>query len=122
MMRRQMADPPLFEDAHALVIGIPPGLHDAEDIADVFADVPSSEVPRSALEGDGKPVLDLLTESGVAPSRAEAKRQIEGGGVYLNNRRVEEIDRRVRTADAIEGRFLVLRKGKKSYHLVRVLA
>jgi tyrosyl-tRNA synthetase len=94
----------------------------ADDIADVFADVPSSDVPRSALEGEGKAVLDLLTESGVAPSRAEAKRQIEGGGIYLNNRRVEEIDRRVRAQDAIDGRFLVLRKGKKSYHLVRVLA
>ena len=94
----------------------------AEDIADVFADVPSSDVARTALEGEGKPVLDLLTESGVAPSRADAKRQIEGGGIYLNNRRVEEIDRRVRAEEAIEGRFLVLRKGKKSYHLVRIPA
>jgi tyrosyl-tRNA synthetase len=94
----------------------------ADEIGDVFADVPSSDVPRSALEGEGKAVLDLLTESGVAPSRAEAKRRIEGGGIYLNNRRVVGLDRRVRAQDAIEGRFLVLRKGKKSYHLVRVLA
>jgi tyrosyl-tRNA synthetase len=93
----------------------------AEDIADVFADVPSSDVERSALEGDGMPIVDLLTETGIAPSRAEAKRAIEGGGIYVNNRRVGELDRRVSAADAIDGEFLVLRKGKKSYHLVRVI-
>jgi tyrosyl-tRNA synthetase len=91
-----------------------------DDIADVFADVPSSDVGRGSLAGEGKPIVELLTEAGIAPSRAEAKRAIEGGGIYLNNRRVAELERRVTLHDAIEGQFLVLRKGKKSYHLVRV--
>jgi tyrosyl-tRNA synthetase len=93
----------------------------ADDIADVFADVPSSDVARSALEGEGKPIVDLLTETGIAASRADAKRQVEGGGVYVNNRRVQELDRRVTMRDTIDGQFLVLRKGKKSYHLARVV-
>jgi tyrosyl-tRNA synthetase len=92
----------------------------ADDIADVFADVPSNDVPRTALSGDGLAITDLLTQTGVTPSKGEAKRAIQGGGVYLNNRRVDDVELRVTTADAIEGRFLVLRKGKKSYHLVRV--
>ena len=45
---------------------------------------------------------------------------MEGGGIYLNNVRVEEVDRSVSLDDTVEGKFLVLRKGKKSYHLVRV--
>jgi tyrosyl-tRNA synthetase len=93
----------------------------ADEIADVFADVPSSEIGRSALEGEGTGLLDLLAQSGVASSRGDARRSVDGGGIYLNGMRVEDPQRRVRTEDAVEGRFLVLRKGKKSYHLVKVV-
>ena len=93
----------------------------ADEISDIFADVPSSEIPRGELEGEGKGILDLLAETGLASSRGDARRSIEGGGVYLNNVRVQDIEARVRLEDAVEGRFLVLRKGKKAYHLVRVV-
>jgi tyrosyl-tRNA synthetase len=91
-----------------------------DDIAHVFADVPSSQLNKDELAGDGKTMVDLLDESGVAASKGDARRSIEGGGVYLNNRRVEGVDQRATIDDAIDGRFLVLRKGKKSYHLVAV--
>ncbi|MDP2955360.1 MAG: tyrosine--tRNA ligase [Longimicrobiales bacterium] len=90
----------------------------ADEVADVFADVPSSNVPRSSLDGEGMALADLLARSGVASSKGDARRSIEGGGIYVNNRRISEAARMVRAADAIEGRFLVIRKGKKSYHLV----
>lgn len=93
---------------------------DADEIADVFADVPSSGVARSALEGEGVGIIDLLAGSGVASSKGEARRSVEGGGIYVNARRVDGVDATVGLDRAIEGRFLVLRKGKKSYHLVRV--
>jgi tyrosyl-tRNA synthetase len=92
----------------------------ASDIADVFGDVPSSEIGRQELVADGKLIVDLLEECGIATSKGDARRSIEGGGIYLNNRRVESIDSRVTARDAIDGRFLVLRKGKKSYQLVEV--
>ena len=92
-----------------------------EEISDIFSDVPSSEMPRQAFEGDGRPILDLLAESGVTSSKGDARRSIQGGGVYLNNIRVEEVERQVRVEDSIEGRFLVFRKGKKNYHLVKLL-
>jgi len=92
-----------------------------EEIADIFSDVPSSEFPRGTFEGEGIPILDILVESGVASSRGDARRSIQGGGVYLNNLRVQDVDRRVRMEDALEGRFLVLRKGKKNYHLAEIL-
>jgi tyrosyl-tRNA synthetase len=95
---------------------------DAADIQDIFADVPSSELPRSALAGDGLPVVDLLADSGLAQSKGDARRTIQGGGVYLNNRRVEEQNQMITAVDAIEGQFLILRKGRKLYHLVKLLA
>ncbi len=93
---------------------------DAEEIADVFADVPSSQVPRESLAGEGTSLLDLLAETGVASSKGDARRSIQGGGVYVNNIRVEDVDRRISMEDALEGEFVVLRKGKKNYRLVRV--
>lgn len=93
----------------------------AEDIADVFADVPSSEIAWEELGGDGKPLLAVLVDCGLASSKGDARRSIEGGGVYVNNARVQDVGATVRTEDAVEGRFILLRKGKKSYHLVAVL-
>lgn len=105
----------------ALFSGAIEGLS-ADEIADVFADIPSSELSRDELGGAGKPVIDLLVESGLASSRGDARRSIDGGGVYVNNARVESVDVAVTTEQMIEGRFLLLRKGKKSYHLVALLA
>jgi tyrosyl-tRNA synthetase len=92
-----------------------------DEIEDIFADVPSREVARTQLEGEGMPIIDLLVDARVATSRGDARRSIEGGGVYLNNIRVEGVDRTVSAGDTLEGRFLVLRKGKKNYTLVKVL-
>ncbi len=81
--------------------------------------MPSHGVARESLSG-GTPFVDLLAESGLASSKGDARRAIEGGGMYLNNARVESVDAMVTVDDAIEGRFLVLRKGKKSYMLVQL--
>jgi tyrosyl-tRNA synthetase len=93
----------------------------ADEIGDIFADVPSREISRRALEGEGTSIVELLVKVQVATSKGDARRSIEGGGVYLNNQRVTDLDRSVTVNDAIEGRFLVFRKGKKSYTLVEVL-
>ncbi|MDT8304336.1 MAG: tyrosine--tRNA ligase [Anaerolineae bacterium] len=94
----------------------------ARDIADIFADVPSSEVPGASLQNGGTLVVDLVAGSGLAGSRGQAKRDVQGGGIYVNNRRVDELGQTVTLADAIDGQFLVLRKGKKRYHLIRVVS
>jgi tyrosyl-tRNA synthetase len=96
------------------------GLEPAE-IEEVFSDVPSSQVEAAALGGEGMPLADLLAASGLVPSKSEARRAIKGGGIYLNNLRVGEETRKVTAEDALGGRLLVLRKGRKDYHLVRVL-
>jgi len=92
-----------------------------EEIADIFADVPSSDLPRSALEGEGTALVALLADLSVTGSRGEARRGIEQGGIYMNNRRVADPQAHVTLDDTIARRFLVFRRGKKNYHLVRLV-
>ncbi|SVB72608.1 uncharacterized protein METZ01_LOCUS225462, partial [marine metagenome] len=94
----------------------------ADEIEDVFSDVPSSDMSRSDLSGNGLSMIDVATNSGLTKSRSESRRAIEGGGFYLNNVRVTDIERKIEIDDAAEGRFFVLRKGKKNYHLIRLLS
>lgn len=105
--------------SHALFGGDVTGLS-ADEIQDIFAEVPSNEMPRSRLAGEGVNIVDLLSECGVTKSKGEARRLIDEGGAYLNNRRVGSLDEVVRSEELLEGRFLVLRKGRKMYHLVKV--
>jgi tyrosyl-tRNA synthetase len=93
---------------------------DAADIADIFADVPSSEVRKANLEGEGLHVVDLLTTTALASSKGDARRHIQGGGIYLNNVRVTDPERRATIAETLNGQFLILRKGRRQYHLVRI--
>lgn len=94
----------------------------ASDILDIFAEVPSGELPKVQLEGAGVGIVDLLVASRLASSKGDARRSIAEGGIYLNNRRVAEAGQIVLLGDAIEGQFLVLRKGRKNYHLVKVVS
>ncbi len=93
----------------------------ADDIQDIFAEVPSSEISRQALAVEGVSVVDLLLDSDLASGKGDARRSISGGGIYLNNQRVSDTAQMATTADAIDGQFLVLRKGRKRYHLVQVV-
>ena len=64
--------------------------------------------------------LIYLIESDLASGKGDARRSIQGGGIYLNNQRVGDVTQTVTTEDAVAGQFLVLRKGRKRYHLVQV--
>jgi tyrosyl-tRNA synthetase len=93
-----------------------------EEILDVFGDVPSTQLERSLIEGDGIQLTELLAKCGLASSKAEARRLIQGGGVYLNNRRVTGEQTRVLLDEAIDGQVLVLRKGQRQYHLIKIVS
>jgi tyrosyl-tRNA synthetase len=86
----------------------------------VFADVPSTELPASECAGAGIAIVDLLWRVQLVPSKSEARRLVQSGGAYLNNRRLADPQTRVTQADAIGGRLLVLRKGQRQQHLVRL--
>ncbi|MEF3274079.1 MAG: tyrosine--tRNA ligase [Chloroflexus sp.] len=93
----------------------------ASDVADIFADVPSTTIPRHELTGDGVLLTEVLVRCGVATSKSEARRAIEGGGIYVNNIQSTEVTRRLTNSDSIDGQFIVLRKGRKHYHLIRLV-
>jgi tyrosyl-tRNA synthetase len=91
----------------------------AQAIQDIFADVPSSSLLKTQLE-EGLPLVDLLVHSGLVSSKGEARRAVAEGGVYLNNQRVEDAAQKVALGDASAGKFLVLRRGRKNYHLIKI--
>ena len=92
----------------------------ADELLDIFQDVPSSSLPRERLEGEGVALLELMTLTGLASSRAEARRRVQGGGVALSNQRVTDVRHNVTLEQAVDGRVLVLRRGAREYRLVRL--
>ncbi|MFN2576458.1 MAG: tyrosine--tRNA ligase [Pyrinomonadaceae bacterium] len=91
-----------------------------DEIVDIFSDVPSTEIDGSKIESDNFTLGDALVLAGLAPSKGEAKRLVQGGGVAVNNRRVDDARKSLATSDFIEGQVLVLRKGARHYHLIRL--
>jgi len=87
-------------------------------LSEIFADAPTSRLPVRRIE-DGLLLVDLLAETGLFQSKGAARKEIPAGGVYLNNERVTEPQTRIERAHLISGKALVLRKGKKNYHVVR---
>lgn len=92
----------------------------AGEIEDIFSDVPSSVLAKDSLSGAGINVVDLVAGSSLAKSKGEARRSIQEGGISVNNHKVNDEKQMITLNDVIEGSFLVLRKGKKNYHLVKV--
>jgi tyrosyl-tRNA synthetase len=87
---------------------------------DLAGEVPTSGIARAALEGAGTTVIDLLVTAGLAASKSESRRAVESGGVYLNNAKVDGVAASARTGDLLFGKYLLLRKGKRSYAILQV--
>ncbi|MGA4579312.1 tyrosine--tRNA ligase [Limisphaera sp. VF-2] len=85
---------------------------------EIMDEVPSLRLDRTRLDGQGLALVDLLVQAGLAPSKSQARKDIEGGGIYLNNVREASVTRMVQHRDLLFGRHLLLRKGKKHYVLV----
>jgi tyrosyl-tRNA synthetase len=92
-------------------------LDDAQ-LGEIFADVPSSELARAQLDA-GLPLIDAIVASGLSKSKGEVRRKIDEGGVYVNNLRCADKDRRLGTADLASKTMMVLRLGRKNYALLR---
>jgi tyrosyl-tRNA synthetase len=87
--------------------------------ADVVGEIPTKDIESAKLDGPGTSLLELLMHSGLAPSKGQARKDVEGGGIYLNTVRVAEIARAVTAADLLFGKYLLLRKGKRTYAVLR---
>jgi tyrosyl-tRNA synthetase len=94
-------------------------LNDAQ-LVEIFADVPSKTLARQQLsDSGGLAVVDALAAAGLAKSKSEARRAVEQGGAYVNNRRITSVDTRLTPANLASETVMVLRSGKKNYALLR---
>jgi tyrosyl-tRNA synthetase len=108
------------ERASAILFGGSVANAKADDVLEVFADVPSTEIEAERFGAPGMGIAELMSVTGLAASKGEASRLIRGGGVYLNDARVTDERGRLTLDQAIDGRLFVLRKGQRSRHVVRV--
>ena len=90
---------------------------DAATLREVLADVPHSTIDRGELERR-PPLVDVLARCGIVKSKSEARRAIEQGGAFVNDVVREGIDSTVGPEDLLLGQYLILRRGKRSYHVL----
>ncbi|MFJ9556373.1 tyrosine--tRNA ligase [Nocardiopsis sp. NPDC101807] len=92
------------------------GRADLSELDGRTLDAALAEVPRAEVAGpvDGLLVADLFAQSGLTPSKSAARRAIQEGGAYVNNVKVTDVEATLGTADVLQGRYVVLRKGKRN--------
>lgn len=89
---------------------------------EIVGEVPTKGIEKAKLDGAGIPLVELLVHAGLSQSKGQARKDIEGGGVNINNVRETNIARAVTANDLLFGKHLLLRKGKKNYVVVTVTA
>ena len=86
----------------------------ATEMKDAFKDVPSFEMAKEA-----KNIVDFIVESGVSPSKRQAREDVTNGAISLNGERVTDTAYEVDAADRLEDAFIIVRRGKKNYKMVK---
>jgi tyrosyl-tRNA synthetase len=86
-----------------------------ETFQEIVGEVPTVRLDPARLEGAGIPVVELFLLAGLVNSKGQGRKDLEGGGLYLNNVRLTDVGRMVTGVDQLFGRHLLLRKGRRSY-------
>jgi tyrosyl-tRNA synthetase len=107
------------EQATRILFGAADETPDAATIAMLAGEMPSSEITRGELE-TGLTLPDFLVRTKLADSKGAARKLVDGGGVYVNNKRVGADRKSVTAADIEWPGAILARCGKKSYHLLLV--
>ena len=91
---------------------------DEQTFLDIFEGVPQYEVSRDRI---GQPAVELFTQDAPAfASKGEMRKLVQGGGVSLNKEKLNAFDREITADDLIDGKYLLLQRGKKNYYLITV--
>ena len=93
----------------------------ADDVSDIFSDVPRATIARPKLMDTNFGLTDLVAETGLSSSKSEARRLIKNGGLSINNNRIDDEKAPINPAWLIEGKYLILRRGKKDYLLIEIV-
>ncbi|HZI31200.1 MAG TPA: tyrosine--tRNA ligase, partial [Candidatus Binatia bacterium] len=109
-----------FEEVFAMPTDMYQGvIKDAfELVGKELGGVPRKFIEKSKLDGAGVPLVEMLIHAGLCPSKGQARKDIEGGGVNINNVRETSATRAVTSNDLLFGKHILLRKGKKNYVVV----
>jgi tyrosyl-tRNA synthetase len=82
---------------------------------EIIGELPTFAVERSRLRDAGLPLTEALVLAGLCPSKGQARKDIEGGGIYVNNEKISAPARTLTDADVRFGGYILLRKGKRTY-------
>ncbi len=92
----------------------------AQELEEAFQGAPSSRLDPAALGTPAAGLVALLAEAGLYPSRGRARQDVPSGAICVNNRVVRDPAYLVSQADVLAGGFVILRKGRKHFHVLRV--
>ena len=91
---------------------------DEQTLLDIFEGVPQFEISKDQL---GQPAVDLFTQAAqVFASKGEMRKLVQGGGVSVNKEKLAAFDRAISADDLIDGKYLLVQRGKKNYYLITV--
>ncbi|MCH5312054.1 MAG: tyrosine--tRNA ligase [Prevotella sp.] len=91
---------------------------DEQTLLDVFDGVPHFDVPADQL---GQPAVEMLTQAApVFASKGEMRKLVQGGGVSINKEKLAAFDRPITADDLIDGKYLLVQRGKKNYFLLTI--
>ena len=69
----------------------------------------------------GIDVVSFLAETKIFPSKGEARKAVQGGGISINRKKIESIDFKIETNLLLHNQYLLVQKGKKNYYLVKII-
>ncbi len=110
-------------DATMKVIAASGALFGQGDLAELdLATLESAtrELPRSAAPAEGLNIVELLVAAGLSKSNSEARRTVGEGGAYVNNVKITDLDAVLGAGDALHGKFLLVRRGKRTLAMVEL--
>ncbi|WP_144511031.1 tyrosine--tRNA ligase [Bacillus sp. FJAT-22090] len=88
----------------------------ADEMKDAFKDVPSVEMTKET-----KNIVDFIVEAGVSPSKRQAREDVTNGAISVNGEKVTDLAYEVGEADRLEDEFMIIRRGKKNYKMIKFL-
>ncbi len=88
-----------------------------KQLLEVMEGVPQVTASKDALQNEGLDVLNFLAESGVFPSKGEARKMVQNGGVSINKEKVTGIDHKLNSTHLLNDRYMLVQRGKSNYTL-----
>ncbi|MBC7983937.1 MAG: tyrosine--tRNA ligase [Candidatus Obscuribacterales bacterium] len=107
------------EEATQILFGADPVTASAAAFQEIRGSIPHWVMPTAKLQSS-MPLIEVLAESGLATSKGQARKDIEGGGICVNNQKVTDVALTLNVQHRLAGEYILLRKGKKNYLLVWV--